>query len=195
MIPLRWLISALAVFCTVFAVLVYQFSKPVDALPVLGTLPPFSLSNQAEEIIDLDAMAGKIWVADFIFTSCAGPCPEMTKQMKRLADRVQGGDRVQFVSISVDPETDTPERLRAYGEQYQADFRRWHFLTGDRDTIEMLAVEGFKVGSVENPVIHSTRFVLIDGEGRIRGYFHGLEEETIPALQAAIGLLLKEFSA
>jgi len=190
--PMRWVLTAVAVFCTVFAVLVYQFSKPVESLPVLGTVPPFTLTNQAEKTITLSHFEGTVWVADFFFTSCAGPCPEMTKQMKRLADRTQGGERVRFVSITVDPETDSPERLKAYGEQYGADFDRWHFLTGPRDSIETLAVEGFMVGSVENPEIHSTRFILVDGEGRIRGYYHGLEEETIPVLQRDIGLLLKE---
>lgn len=195
MIPVRLLISMVAVFCTVFAVLLFSFSRPGEPLPVLSSVPDFEMTNQSGDAVDLASLKGKIWVADLFFTSCGGPCPEMTKQMKALSDLVQGGERIRFVSITVDPETDTPERLTSYGEHYGADFGRWHFLTGPQETIEMLAVEGFKLGTVENPEIHSTRFVLVDGQGRIRGYYHGLEEETIPTLQAAISQLLKEPSA
>lgn len=188
---IKLLAAALLVFCAAFGTLVYLFSARAEALPVLGEVPEFTLTNQSGEEISLSKLQGELWVADFFFTSCAGPCPRMTQQMAALSNAIPPGG-IKFVSISVDPETDTPERLTEYGRKYEADFTRWHFLTGAQEQIQTLAVEGFKVGSVDDPAIHSTRFILVDRQGKIRGYFHGLEDDAIPLLQEAITKLLQE---
>ena len=163
-----------------------------DALPVLYPLPDFSLTSDKNEPLSKDDLKGKVWIADFIFTSCAGPCPAMTRSMAGVAERLSLYPDVQFVSVSVDPETDTPEVLSAYGEKFGADPSRWHFLTGNMDAIQTLAVEGFKIGSVDDPVIHSTKFCLVDKTGQIRGYFTGTDEAELDELVASVHQLIKE---
>lgn len=165
--------------------------RPAD-LPPLYPVPDFALTDARGETMTLDSLKGKVWVAMFFFTSCAGPCPVMVRSMGDLARDVSGAQPVRFVSITVDPETDTPERLKAYGEAAGADFNRWHFLTGPMADIERLSHEGFKLGSVDEPIFHSDRFVLVDAAGSIRGYFTGTEAEAIARLKGAIQTLLKE---
>ncbi len=163
-----------------------------DALPVLYPLPAFSLTSDKNAPLRKVDMLGKVWIADFIFTSCGGPCPEMTRSMARVAERLALYPEVRFVSVSVDPDTDTPDVLSAYGAKFGADPERWDFLTGALEDIQTLAVEGFKIGSVEDPVIHSTKFCLVDKAGQIRGYFTGTDEVEIDALVAAVHQLIKE---
>jgi protein SCO1/2 len=146
-------------------------------LPKLYPLPAFELIDASGEPFTQESLAGRFWVADFIFTTCAGPCPVMSSRMADLAEAFADNPAVQFLSISVNPETDTPEVLREYADRYQADTSRWHFVTGDRNVIHSLAVEGFKLGSVDEPIMHSTRFVLVDDEGYVRGYYESSEPE------------------
>jgi protein SCO1/2 len=161
-----------------------------DALPVIATLPDFSLTSDKGTAIDNKSLAGKVWIADFIFTSCSGPCPVMTRSMAAVAKKLELHPEVNFVSISVDPETDTPEVLARYGEKFGANPERWHFLTGTVESIQQLAVKGFMIGSVDDPVIHSTKFCLVDQKGQIRGYFTGTDEvETDQLIAAALRLL------
>lgn len=163
-----------------------------DALPVIATLPDFSLTSDKGTTIDKTTLAGKVWIADFIFTSCSGPCPVMTRSMAAVAKKLELHPEVNFVSISVDPETDTPEVLARYGEKFGANPERWHFLTGTVDAIQQLAVKGFMIGSVDDPVIHSTKFCLVDQKGQIRGYFTGTDEAETGQLIAAAKRLLEE---
>lgn len=164
-------------------------------LPPLYPVPAFSLTNAQGDTTTAESLKGKVWVAMFFFTSCAGPCPIMSAGMAEVAKQIEATAPVRFVSITVDPETDTPERLREYGARYGADFNRWYFLTGQVDAIAKLALEGFKLGSVDEPIMHSDRFVLVDGAGNIRGYFPGTEAEGITQLVNAIHTLLKETKA
>lgn len=163
-----------------------------DALPVLYPLPDFSLTSDKNAPLAKSDLKGKVWIADFIFTSCAGPCPAMTRSMADVAERLALYPEVQFVSVSVDPDTDTPDVLSAYGEKFGADPARWHFLTGEMDAIQTLAVEGFKIGSVDDPVIHSTKFCLVDKAGQIRGYYTGTDEAELNELVEAVHQLMKE---
>ena len=169
-----------------------QTERLSDELPVFASLPEFSLTSDKNTPLSKEDLLGKVWVADFIFTSCGGPCPQMTRSMAGLAERLSLYPEVTFVSVSVDPETDTPEVLTAYGEKFGADPDRWHFLTGELSDIQALAVEGFMIGSVDDPVIHSTKFCLVDKAGQIRGYFTGTDEVELNALEAAIHQLNKE---
>ena len=159
-------------------------------LPIYYALPPFSLIDTEGESFGNGDIRGKIWVADFIFTTCAGPCPEMTEKMSELQQEFRDADDVQFVSFSVNPEVDTPEVLANYAKAYGADLDTWHFLTGSADDLHRLAVEGFKIGSMEEPLFHSTRFILVDGTGSIRGYYHSTEAEDLADLRRDINRLL-----
>ena len=164
-------------------------------IPELYPVPDFALFDSREEVITLDDYADTVWVANFFFTACAGPCPTMIAHMATLQETFPPGSGVKFASYSVDPETDTPERLAAYAERYKANTVQWHFLTGPMEEINMLAYEGFKLGSVDEPVFHSTKFVLVDQKGVIRGYFDGYgeqAEEGMEELKSAIRALQKE---
>ncbi len=167
----------------------------IDSLPVLGQVSDFELTAATGQPFRAGRMAGKVWVADFIFTSCAGICPIMTGEMAELHRAFDGEDRVEFVSISVDPQTDTPEILAEYGERYGADPNRWHFLTGAIEDIHPLATQTFKVGALDDPLIHSPHFILVDGTGAIRGYYIGTDTEDVARLAGDIAELLAESSA
>ena len=128
--------------------------------------------------VTLEGLAGRTLVVDFIFTTCAGPCPIMSAGMAELQSALEGTD-VLLVSVTVDPETDTLEVLSEYAERYQADPQRWLFLRGDPEAVGELAASvslalqrdpGADVGF---QVSHSTRLVVVDGEGRVRGYYDG----------------------
>ncbi|MEK7794132.1 MAG: SCO family protein [Candidatus Hydrogenedentota bacterium] len=161
-----------------------------QALPELYPVPEFSLTASTKDSVSLESLRGKVWIADFIFTNCAGPCPMMTSHMAELHRAFKDDDRVRMVSFSVDPERDTPEVLAEYATKFGADTGRWHFLTGEVETIHELAVQGFKVGSLDNPIIHSDKFVLVDGDGIIRGYYTGSDSSDLLRLTRDVTKLL-----
>jgi protein SCO1/2 len=146
-------------------------------LPRLAAVPPFDVVSEQGTPVTRASYAGKVWIADFIFTSCGGICPVMTSRMKALAAELKDEPDVRFVSFSVDPERDTVEALARYGKEAGADPSRWSFLRTDGNRIRALAREGFKL-PVEDadpyagePILHSSRFVLVDAEGTIRGWY------------------------
>jgi protein SCO1 len=147
-------------------------------------LPEFQLTDQRGEPFGLAKLRGKVWVADFIFTSCGVVCPKLTKRMAELQHRTRNlGDAFHLVSFTVDPDNDTPERLAAYAREYRASPHRWTFLTGTLGDIETTVVKGFKtaMGKEEaDPgifsIFHGERFVLVDRKGAIRGYYEATDE-------------------
>lgn len=163
-----------------------------ETLPVIKKLPDFTLTSDKDTPFSPGDLAGKVWVADFIFTSCPGPCPIMTRNLAGVAETLKMLSDVHFVSISVDPETDTPEVLARYGTHYNADPTRWDFLTGTPEAIQKVAAEAFMVGAIDDPMIHSTKYVLVDKAGQIRGYFTGTDEDEVDRLITAVHQLLKE---
>lgn len=151
-----------------------------------GVVPEFSLIDQDGKSVTRGDLAGKVWIADFIFTNCAGTCPMISAAMSRLQNSLP--PEVHLASFSVDPERDTQEALAEYADERRADRRRWHFLTGKKEELYDLSVKGFKLalddtgGTDVEPITHSTRLVLVDKEGRIRGYYGGTEDEEIKRL-------------
>lgn len=161
-----------------------------------GTVPPFQLVNQNGQPFGSSQLAGKIWIADFVYTSCPGPCPIISSRMSELQKPLERTD-VHLVSFSVDPEKDTPEVLRGYAEKLQADPKRWDFLTGSKSTIYKLSHDGFKLAVLDGSdaqglPVHSTRIVLVDRGGQIRGYYDATEAEAITKLLADTNHLLRE---
>jgi protein SCO1/2 len=136
-------------------------------LPVFGWVPPFQLIAQTGQAFDSQSLDGHIWVADFIYTTCNGPCLMMSSRMRR----VQMATDVSLVSFTVDPQHDTAPVLAAYAKHFTADPARWHFLTGDPSRLHELGLGAFKLNSVDGNLTHSTRFVLVDAARRIRGYY------------------------
>jgi len=150
-------------------------------LRVIGPVADFTLTNQAGQATSLADLTNHVWVADIIFTRCAGPCPRMTGQMRSLQGLLPKGDPARLVTLTTDPEYDSPAVLKKYGERFGADFNRWTFLTGAKTQIAALGGDSLKLGSV--PVkpadrrddadlfIHTTIFVLVDKHARLRASF------------------------
>ena len=184
------MIGGLVIGLAVVLIMTAANVKPVLPLPVLGSVTPFSLISSEGKPFRLDDLGGKVWVADFIFTSCAGPCPLMSQKMARLQRTFRNVPALALVSFSVDPETDTPEVLSRYAGLLGANTDVWHFLTGEYEDIQKLAVEGFHLGSVENPIHHSTYFALVDSRGDIRGYYDSNDSNAMQLLITGIQLLL-----
>jgi protein SCO1 len=152
-------------------------------LPVYWQIPAFHLTSQSGQAFDSKSLEGKIWVADFIYTTCPGPCPRMSSQMRGVQSAVAGMPGVKLVSFTVDPKNDTPAVLAAYATRYRAEPGRWFFLTGERTALETLCRNGFKLGDVDGTLVHSTRFVLIDRHGRVRGFYSTAEDDrAVPKL-------------
>jgi len=164
------------------------------SLPVYGYMPDFSLTAQTGRPFDSRALAGKIWVANFMFSSCTGPCPRMSSQIRRLGLDLRDLPQVRFISFTVDPARDTPTALAAYASRYQADPSRWLFLTGPRAELERLDRGAFRLGEGDGSLMHSTRLVLVDGRGRIRGYYPTDEDGAIERLAAGLRRLAREAS-
>ncbi len=161
-----------------------------EPLPTLDRLPDFALVDQHGDAVSLESFAGRIWVADFFFTTCAGPCPIMSSKMAALQRTFTRVPNVQLVSFTVNPEVDTPEVLLAYAGRYQAVEDRWTFLTGDRADLTALALDGFHLGAGDEPIHHSTYFTLVDGQGQLRGYYDSTVPRALDRLVADIQQLL-----
>ncbi len=151
------------------------------ALPVIDQVADFTLTNQDGNVTTLADLSNQIWIADIIFTRCAGSCPIMSTQMKSLQDALPSNSRAKLVTLTTDPDYDTPSILKRYGERYGADFQRWTFLTGAKGELAGLAAGSLKLGSTPvspqdrtNSVdlfVHSTIFVVVDKQARLRGSF------------------------
>ncbi len=200
-----------------------QTQGALEKLEVYGRVPDFSLIERSGRRVTLADVLGKVWIADFFYTECTDTCPLQSAHMARLQADFAGERDLRFVSISVDPEHDTPEVLSEYAARFRADPERWLFLTGRRDAIYRLAVDGFRLGVVDQgqkaqgapgrdrawlgpapawahpvpnperkPIIHSSRFVLVDRQAQIRGYYHGTDRESLERLRKNVRIVLRE---
>lgn len=154
-----------------------------EPLPVYGTVPPFELTAETGDRFDSRSLDGQVWVADFIFTTCTGPCPRMSTMMRQVQSAAPGA---KLLSFTVDPEHDTPAVLSEYAKRYKAEPGRWTFLTGSREALHHLKREVFKLGSVDGSLNHSTRLLLVDGRGQIRGYYGTDEDSPVRRLSTDI---------
>lgn len=173
--------------------------QPARVLPAYGAVPDFTLTNQDNAQIGLKDLKGKIWLADLIFTNCSGTCPMLSARMAAIQAAIaKTGPDVQLVSISVDPNNDTPPVLKEYAKKYNADPKRWTFLTGKVATIYTVAKDGFHLTldsaheDIHEPITHSERLVLIDRAGNVRGYYNGTEEDAQSKVLTDLGELMRE---
>lgn len=181
---------------------------PLPKLPVLGQVADFALTNQAGQSVNLADLRGQVWVADIIFTRCAGPCPRMTKQMHSLQNALPPTSRARLVTLTTDPDFDTPEVLKQYPARLGLSATdRWMFLTGTKKQIAGLAIDSLKLTAIEKKpeertdaddlFIHSTIFVVVDKQARLRAVFQtdgeGVEwSEVQPSIVTAIKQLNHE---
>ena len=155
-----------------------SYPERKGTLPVLFEVPDFALTNQTGQIVTRESLLGQVWLADIIFSRCAGPCPGMTRRMAEMQTAVSANSPVRFVTLTADPDFDTPTVLDAYARRYLATPGRWHFLTGTKKQIVDLAVGGLKFTATPKDelqrtdpndlFIHATIFVAVDKRGRVR---------------------------
>jgi protein SCO1/2 len=194
--PILWM-TAITIIIAVVAVIGLRARKTPP--PVLAELPAFTLRTQDNEPYTLENLKGSVAVINFIFTTCPDVCPLLTKQMTKIQARAEErGLPIRIVSVSVDPNTDTPPVLRAYAQKQQAKLTNWVFLTGPLKDIEKVVLEGFKVNYDVGPnpdifdITHTEHFVLVDAHGRIRSYNRAANNEMIDDILDELALLAKE---
>ncbi len=220
----RWILGLALLFLTGAAGVAAWLMAPdegrgaLERLDVHSPVPDFSLIERSGRRITRTDLLGKVWIANFIYTECTETCPLQSARLARLQAEFAGEEALRLVSISVDPERDTPAVLSGYAERYAADPRRWLFLTGDKRAIHHLAKEGFRLGVVDPDdhaqgggppgwltpapalaahgakglIMHSPRLVLVDGEARIRAYHRPDDEQSLERLRQNVRILLRE---
>ncbi|HEY6169337.1 MAG TPA: SCO family protein [Verrucomicrobiae bacterium] len=182
---------------------VRENSRKSGAVPVLREIQPFTLTNQHGAAVTLDNLHGKVWLAEIIFTRCAGPCLVMTRELAALQKELPRRDDLAFVSLTADPEFDTPAVLDKYAQANAGDASRWQLLTGPKRDLYSLAIRSLLLSVDENPAgkedvklddlfIHSTRLVLVDRRGRLRAYFNGDGTQPRADIATAVNTLLEE---
>ena len=176
--------------------------QPLDGLNRYSAVPEFALIERSGKNIRLGDLRGKVWVADFIYTNCKDTCPLQTAEMAKLQEQWQRrwADRSDFklVSFSVDPDHDTPQVLSHYADNFGADRDRWWFLTGNKEQIANLVQAGFRLsaapltenGSDDQVILHSPRFVLVDGDAQIRGYYDSRDSDALARLKKDLATLM-----
>lgn len=177
---------------------------PARGVGVFWEVPDFSLVERSGRQVTRADLKGKVWIATFFYTRCRDTCPLQMAEMARLQAALEDRDGVRLVAISVDPDHDTPAVLARYAERFNADPERWLFLTGRRDGIRRLAQEGFRLSAVtaepvldtsgkyDPLILHSARFVLVDGQARIGGYYESTDPEAMRRLREDLLRLLQE---
>jgi cytochrome oxidase Cu insertion factor (SCO1/SenC/PrrC family) len=158
-------------------------------LPVYGTVAPFRLSERSGSALSSGELSGKPWIASFIFTNCPNQCPMMSHKMSLMQQTLPPD--VKLVSISVDPERDTPEALAKYAKSFHADEARWLFLTGAKEEVGGV-LKSFHMNNSDDPDLHSLRFALVDARGAIRGYYDSSDAEALKKLPRDIEALKRE---
>ncbi|MFV0415887.1 MAG: SCO family protein [Chthoniobacterales bacterium] len=187
---------------TLFVITWSQFKnagkgKKVE-LPEMGVVPEFSFTDEKGETITKDSLLGSVWVANFIFTRCPGPCPMLTSRMLEIQENLGKikDKRVRLVSFTVDPEHDTPEVLSRYAKDVHADPERWSFVTaGTKAATENFVIKGMLQPLQDDPngvPEHTTRFVIVDSKGKFRAFHDGSHEEVISKVLMDIGALMRE---
>jgi len=190
---LIWAVAALLVLGLIAILVVNQANRSRSRIPVWGQLSDFEFTAAyTGQPFGLDQMKGKLNVVDFIFTSCKSACPIMAVNMAELYDLYKGSDKVQFVSISVDPERDTLEALLEYGRKLGVDDDRWVFLRAPIEQVVELCEKQFMLAADALPMGHTTKFILVDQYGQIRSYHEGLDNDSMTGLKNNIGQLAKE---
>ncbi|MBV8827782.1 MAG: SCO family protein [Acidobacteriaceae bacterium] len=179
-------------FLPLLLVFLSACSDPAAKLPKYDKVPEFEMTDSLGHRMYRDALLGKVWIADFIYTSCPAECPRMSSQMHKLAKDLKGENDVRLVSFSVDPARDTPPVLNEFAQHYGGATPQWMFLTGTPESVHLLAYTTFHVGDVIGKIEHSTQFALVDKHGQIRGYYSSFDRDDLMRLRKDIEALRKE---
>lgn len=174
-----------------FSLLTAGCSHRAAQLPNLGHVPSFAATDSQGKQFEAEQMDGKVWIVDFIYTNCPGPCPMMSSKMRQMEQKT-GPSGPMFLSVSVDPARDTPGVLNAFAHRFGAPNDRWFFLSGTPKTVHLLARETFKVGDVITVLDHSTKLILVDKKRDLRGYYSSFDPESVSTMLADADALLKQ---
>ena len=192
---MKWVIIGVGVALSlgILAMLVLvQAEHSRNDIPVMAQLSDFSLTERSGEPFTMADLIGKLTVVDFIFTNCQGPCPVMGTNMAQLYRQFEGAASVQFLSISVDPERDTLLTLQNYAKSLGVDDNRWLFTRGPIDSVSQLCEGQFMLAAENLPGGHTTKFILVDNQAQIRGYYSSLDDKSIRALVVDMKQLASE---
>ena len=185
-----------AMLAILFAVLVtivtFEADSSQEKLPVIGNITGFELTERSGSSFAKSDLLGKINVVNFFFTSCQGPCPIMAGNMSILYKAFETNDRVQLVSISVDPATDSLPLLKEYAQRQGVTDNRWLFVRGEQEDIIQISEKQFMLAADALPMMHSIKFVLVDDLGQIRGYYTGTDPNSVDSLKADIKELVNK---
>lgn len=156
-------------------------------LPVITTIPDFSFTERTGKEYGTKDLKNKVWVGSFIFTSCSAQCPLIVTELQKIQRALRFKDNFRIVSFTLDPLTDTPKRLTDYANQAKADPYKWLFLTADNKRTQELIQKGFILPSLESEkaygdIVHSSKLVLVDAGGRVRGYYDSIESSEMKQL-------------
>ena len=186
-------------FGAFYAFLDANIDSSKSRLPVLNIVKPFSFERQDGRQISEKNVAGKVYAAEFFFTTCEGICPKMNRNMKKVFDAFKNENDFLILSHTVDPETDNTARLKTYADSLGADIKNWWFLTGSKDSLYKTARESYilddpknNATNIDEQFIHTQFFALIDRNGQVRGIYDGLKKDEIEKLITDIKDLLKE---
>lgn len=168
------------------------FAAAEVKLPDLYEIPAFQLKDQNGKTISRESMLKKIWIVDFIFTSCGDECPLMTSKLKTAQNHLKDLKNIWFVSITTDPKNDTSKVLKDYAKTHKVEQTNWAFLTGPKKSIVELANKGFKFPAEETSITHSQKFAIVDGRGWVRGYFDSNSAEELKKMEADVRRLSAE---
>jgi protein SCO1 len=165
---------------------------------VFHRIPDFQFVNQDSALVNMASIEGKIYVADFFFTSCPTICPVMKKEMLRVYEHIKGREDAIILSHTIDPKHDTVALLRDFAERLGVESKNWQFLTGDQDDVFEIAQMSYMVSATEDEsepggLVHSGAFILVDKERRIRGIYDGTKADKVNILIQDIDRLLKEY--
>jgi protein SCO1/2 len=168
-------------------------------LPVLSYVKPFRFTSQDNQPVTLADLRGKVYVAEYFFTTCKGICPKLNSNMKTLYTDLKNEPDFMIVSHTVDPETDSPVRLKVYADSLGVSSSRWLFLTGSKDSLYKAARVSYLLDDprngndkIENQFIHTQFFALVDRNGRVRKIYDGLKKDELDQLEKDVPALLKE---
>jgi protein SCO1/2 len=174
-----------------------DFAK--EKLPVLSTVRPFSFQRQDGQIISEKDLTGKVYIAEYFFTTCKGICPKMNRNMKAVYEELKSEPGFMILSHTVDPETDSVSRLKHYADSLGASIQNWWFLTGTKESLYKSARESYLLDNQENSsknisdqFIHTQFFALVDRNGQVRGIYDGLKQDEIQQIKVDTRLLLKD---
>ncbi len=188
-----WMIGASVALVAVAGLVLYPLSQKLANTPEtvasataepIGPFPDFAFVSHLGDPVSRESLDGRVAVIGFFFTSCTGICPGLTSAMKRLDDAFSGSDEVRLLQVSVDPATDTVERLKEFAQSAGCDGNRWLIVRGGEGEAMQFARDGLSLGTTEVPgdILHSDRFVLVDQAGLIRGYYRPLDPEEFERL-------------